>query len=287
MTTDPSDIRQIKGQSKIVEGAGLEESRLNQDFIEWLRKWGSPVLIVIALGFLAYTGWQWLEKQQAKKLNDAYVQLAAAEESKSPDSLARVAREQGSEGAVAVLASLRAADIYYESALSRLAPGGTPGKAEDALNDEQRNANLEQARALYQQASEKAASRPAWALHEVAAEFGLAAVAETLRKTEDAQKHYERAAAAAKKASFAGLAGVAEKHKADAAQLASLPPLRTGDELAPSRKPQPEPAPSTQPPVGPLMPEGPALPPPVEPTLAPPAPAEPSAQPAPAAPPKH
>lgn len=261
MATDPTDPRRIQGQTKIVEGAGLEESRLNQEFIDWLRTWGSPLLLVLCVVAGGWAAYQWWERQQAKVLNDAYVQLASAQESGSPDGLLRVAREHGKSGAVGVLATLRAADIYYESALKRLAPGGTVGKAEDQLNDEQRAANLEQARALYAQAAALAAADADHAVHEIAAHFGVAAVAETVGKTADALKAYDAAAAVAKRADLPALAAIADKHKADSASLASLPPLRPGTEIEASRRPQPKQPEPAQTPVGVLAPEaGPPVP---------------------------
>ena len=260
MTTDPTDPRLLKGKSGIVEGAGLEESRLNQEFIDWLRKWGSPLLLVLCAAAAAWAGWQWWSRQQGKALNEAYVQLAAAEESKSPDGLLRVAREHTSRGAVAVLATLRAADLYYESALTRLAPGGTPGKAEDALSDEQRSANLEQARGLYAQAATLAGEKREWAVHAVTAKFGVGSVAETLGKADDAQRAYTEAAAIATKADLPALAAIAEKHKADVPTMIALAPLRMTEQVASSRRPQPKAPEAPAPIIAPAGPAGPELP---------------------------
>ncbi len=40
-------------QEQVQVGAGLQESRLNTDLINWLNKWGSHILSVVALIVLA------------------------------------------------------------------------------------------------------------------------------------------------------------------------------------------------------------------------------------------
>ena len=50
-TTDGSLDRRTR---QITEGAGLEESRLNQDFVEFLKKWSTPLLLVIVAAVAAY-----------------------------------------------------------------------------------------------------------------------------------------------------------------------------------------------------------------------------------------
>ena len=54
-------------QQQIKAGAGLEESRINQDLIDFLQKWGSWILMALAVAALAYAGLQWLERQRVEK----------------------------------------------------------------------------------------------------------------------------------------------------------------------------------------------------------------------------
>ena len=35
-------------QTQIREGAGLEESKLNVEFIDWLQRWSTPILLLVA-----------------------------------------------------------------------------------------------------------------------------------------------------------------------------------------------------------------------------------------------
>ena len=42
---------------ELKEGAGLEDSRINQDFVDFIRKWSTPLLMVaaaIAIGYFLY-----------------------------------------------------------------------------------------------------------------------------------------------------------------------------------------------------------------------------------------
>src|SRR3954466_11659733 len=64
-------------QAQIRERAGLEESRLNQEFIEWLRKWGTPMLLAVALLSVAYALRDKWHKAADDKLDNGFGELAA------------------------------------------------------------------------------------------------------------------------------------------------------------------------------------------------------------------
>ncbi|MEM1423311.1 MAG: hypothetical protein AAGH64_04835, partial [Planctomycetota bacterium] len=48
-------------QQQVKIGAGLEESRINRELIDWLNKWGMRILIVVLLVVAAYQGSRFLE----------------------------------------------------------------------------------------------------------------------------------------------------------------------------------------------------------------------------------
>ncbi|MBL0926474.1 MAG: hypothetical protein IBJ11_02325 [Phycisphaerales bacterium] len=128
-------------------GAGLQESRLNQDLIDFLKKWGPRMLwgvLIVVAGYLAFDWWQ---RQRVKTLDEGFTKFNAAVESRSPEVLLRVASDYRGQGSVWELATKEAARIYLASAQMEVKPG-TPvmgGKPEDRIT-------AEQAKELYQKA---------------------------------------------------------------------------------------------------------------------------------------
>ena len=71
-------------QTKIREGAGLEDSRINQEFVDFLNKWSSPVLIVLAVAALIWAGLTKLEQMKNEKIDNAFGEFQAAIEGGNP-----------------------------------------------------------------------------------------------------------------------------------------------------------------------------------------------------------
>src|SRR5262245_7049428 len=95
-------------QAQIREGAGLDEARLNVEFIEFLKKWSTPLLVIIALVALGYFGLQKLREARHAALTTAFTQLDAARTSGNPSGLLAVADEHNGQGAVPEIARLQA-----------------------------------------------------------------------------------------------------------------------------------------------------------------------------------
>ncbi len=224
-------------QTKIVEGAGLEESRLNTDFIDWLRKWGSPIMFAVAVIAGAYAAYSWWERAQAKAFDEAHLQWQAAASSGSPDNLLRVARENSGRGAVPILATLDAADIYLTAGVRGLAPGGKPENPTDALSPEDTRKQFELARDLYNQALTLASNTPEHAIHRFAARFGLAATLESLGQHDDAKRVYNEIIESAPAAGFPGFVEEATTLLAWLERSKSLPPLASREAIKPSARP--------------------------------------------------
>ena len=237
-------------QTKIIEGAGLEESRLNTDFIRWLQKWGTPLLLVLCLAAGGYSAWNWWQRAEQRAMSEAHAQLVAAQASGSPDGLLRVAREHASRGAIPEMATISAADVYLNSAMARLAPGGKAENEADKLNDEQRRANLEQAKTLYAEVAAKIGANHERAILALNARFGEASALATLGDSAGAMKALDAAAEYAKAANLPGLAEKAARSKADLQRAASLPALYTKEQVAASARPKP-PAPVLPAPLNP------------------------------------
>lgn len=237
-------------QTKIREGAGLEESRINTDLIEFLNKWSSPVLIVIGLIGLGWAGLRYLERAKVAERNNAFAAYegAVAGGTPSPASLRNIAGEYAGTGAVAELALLRTVDVYLQAAISGIEPGaeldsatGRPVEETDLLDADGVRGYLAQARDLSRQVADLSAGEAGRALIRVQALMRLGAAEEGLGEIEAAKASYNSAAEAARQAGLPELAVLAENRAAAADSIdpsitlppqASLAPL-PGDAAGP------------------------------------------------------
>lgn len=300
-------------QTQIKEGAGLEESRLNVEFIDWLRRWSTPILLVVAVIALIVVVRERLRRAEVERVSRAFESLeaAAGAANPSPVSLLGVAEEFSGVRAVSLLARLRAADTYLSAVRRGIEPGavlnddGTPQSPDDLMDDQARTRALDEAARLYRSVIDDASGQKGRAVHAIGAAFGLAAVAECRADAEAARKAYQTVIDLAGRAGFPDQAERARARQADLAERLAMPRLFAVSELPklpwdveppvlPPEAAQPESPDAVQPssPFGPLPgPFQPVEPPaqapdpqPADPQAAPPAPT-PDPQPAPAPPP--
>jgi hypothetical protein len=184
-------------QRQIREGAGLEESRLNTEFIEFLKKFSTPLLLCIAVIAGGYFFYNKYKAQREKAIDDAYAQLDAAAQSRNPASLLRVADEHN-RGAVAPLARLTAADLALEASRTGV-PSGTEldkdGKLPadvQTLTAEQRAGEVKTAEGLYKQVFDELSGQPVHTDLTLIALHGLAACAESRGDLEAAKGFYQQ-----------------------------------------------------------------------------------------------
>jgi hypothetical protein len=213
-------------QKQIVEGAGREESRLNTEMIDWLKKWGSPLLFIVALGFGAYALYTRYTASQARALDVAFSELTAASTALNPTNLAAVASDHAGRGAVPLMAKLEAADIHLQGfrtgvrSGTKLEPGGALPADEKPLTDDERRAELAKAESLYASVVELAGSARGQRVLAINGHFGLASVAESRGELDKARTIYGKIAAEAKALDIKGLATIAENR---ASSLDKLP----------------------------------------------------------------
>lgn len=227
-------------QSQIREGAGLEESRINTDFLEWLQKWGTPILLVGALivGGIALT--RFIERSRVERVNVAFNEYEELVSSgiASPSSLRRVAQEYDSVRGIGLMARLQEADLYMTAVAAGIQPDaltqiafGDP-EADDLLDAEDRAWYVNEARELYETVLRRAGNDPAKALHAIGAIFGLASVAIAEEDFEAATERYKEAAERAEATAFNGLARIARKRAERLPELHEAPRLYAAEELA-------------------------------------------------------
>lgn len=242
-------------QRQIKEGAGLEESRLNYDFIEWLRKWSTPILLVAAAISLAIFGLRKYEEWKTTRVNLAYARLddAVRSANPSPATLIGLAEEFKSVRGIPLLARKAAAGIYHKSIMAGvdanvvLQPGedasylnqdGSLKDPEQRLSEEEREAYLREFESLNRQVVEATEGKPEFWVHRIAAIFNLAAAAETREDYEGARRLYEQAASEAERFDDQIHAEIARERIASLDELQNLPRLFTLAELP--KPPEPE-----------------------------------------------
>ncbi len=207
-------------QQQIKSGAGLEESRINEDFKEFLEKWGFWLLLAVAVAFGSMWLYQKYEQRRIAKIDSAFAayESASGSANPSPDSLVRVADEYEGIRGVSDLARLRSADIFLHAARTGLSPGAeyTPEgelMSEDDLLDDERIARfLDQAQGLYAKVLES--GRKSGSVLAIDGAFGLGAVAESKGDAEAARRAYAAASELAKEHGRPILARVADERLA-------------------------------------------------------------------------
>lgn len=244
-----------KRHFEIRERAGLEESRLNYEFIDFLKKWSTPILLVVAILALGYAGWQRYSKAQSATMANAFKDLNAAGGSHrldrinpqlvnptsagdaNPDILRRVADDYPKVKGVATLAKLQAADAYLRAVRVGAKPGATfNNKGEltdpkDALTPADVTSYLDNAESLYREILTTAQATKGQILMQINAHYGLAAVAESRTKLEDAKAAYTKLIELCDGGPFSAHAEVARKRIAALDNLKTLPSLANSTEF--------------------------------------------------------
>lgn len=121
-------------QREVQVGAGLQESRLNTEFISFLQVWGPRVLYVLLAIVLVYIGLQYLDRWRQEQVNEAYKALSAARDSQSVVNLLDVADTHRSQNAVWTQAILFAGRLVCtQTRLGYLDPSIPEGADEPEL----------------------------------------------------------------------------------------------------------------------------------------------------------
>lgn len=272
-------------QQHVQVGAGLQESRLNTEFIDFLKKWGTTVLYVVAalvLVFFAYEKWQgW----QRGKLDQAFTEYNAASAAGNPENLLALAEQHKGQGGIWELATLSAVDHYLVAVRRGYKPGAdmTNPAESDALTEAQSTEMLNKAESLLKQVLDSTRKHPAKLMFTQQARWNLATVAINKGDTAAAKSFLQEYIDAATKADIKTQAALAQKRLDSLSALASLQPVYTESQLPESARP-PAPAPSVQLPPGVTVSPGTEVAPinltPADPTVPTPAPEQPQEAPA-------
>lgn len=174
-----------------VQQSDLTESRINDDFLFWLKNSGPNWLLAVLVVLCLAMGWNWWKNKQGQARDAAWSELSDAD---IPATLRDVAAKHADVDGVASFALLTAADRYLQSVISGQRFDREASAADAAVTPELRREWLLEARTLYGEvlARAESSSDPNAVAFEVAALFGLAAVAESRGEVDAAKSALER-----------------------------------------------------------------------------------------------
>jgi len=174
-----------------VQQSDLTESRINDDFLFWLKNSGPNWLLAVLVVLCLAMGWNWWKNKQGQARDVAWSELSEAD---IPATLRDVAAKHADVDSVASFALLTAADRFLQSVVSGQRFDREPSAADVAVTPELRREWLLEAQALYGEVLTRAesSSDPNAVAFEVAALFGLAAVAESRGEVDAAKSALER-----------------------------------------------------------------------------------------------
>lgn len=247
-------------QTGIREGAGREESRYNLEFIDFLQKWGTPLLLVACIAAGGFAAYRHFQRLRTEKLDAAFVEYEGAANGGSPESLAAIADQYEGVASVSMLARLDAAEAYRRAVLTGVKPGaevqqdGSVKEATDLMTDADRTEFLGKAESLYNQVLEEASKDRDKTWFVVCARFGLAAVEESRGAMDKARAQYAEIASLCEGTSLKAHSLLAKQRMDRLTELEKLPKLPTRAEVAAANPPPPAP----EAPVIAPSPEGPA-----------------------------
>ena len=216
---------------KDVQTSDLTDSRLNHEFVDWLKTKGLNWLLAFLLVACAFLGWDMWNRRKADQRDQAWIALS---EATMPSTLTQsVATLHAETDGVANIALLRAADQYLNATQTGVLPGMTASDEGAVLDAEGREEMLASAMSIYGQVVERNSGAEGFAAKPfvISALFGQAAVAESRGNVEEATTHLAEAARIAQP-EYPQLALQAEARIENLTEVTSIGDLPAADSLA-------------------------------------------------------
>ena len=217
---------------KDIQHGTLTESRLNSDFLFWLKTKGPNYLLLAMLVLCGFMGFNWWENRATQARDGAWNEFLSAQ---TPLELIEVSNKNVGTDSISQLATLNAADAYMNSLQTNKRFDREAGAADSALTPEMRVEYLAEADRLYAKvASEGSHEAGPASLLTVAALFGRTAVSETKNDATQAAAYLTQAQELAAK-TYPQLASIAQKRKQSLPDLSKVRdmPSRPVDPNAP------------------------------------------------------
>ena len=131
---------------KDIQHGTLTESRLNSDFLFWLKTKGPNYLLLAMLVLCGFMGLNWWENRVALARDGAWNEFLSAQ---TPQALIEVANKHTDTDAISQLATINAADAYMQSIQMNKRFDREAGAADAAVTPELRAEYLAEADRLY------------------------------------------------------------------------------------------------------------------------------------------
>ncbi len=180
---------------KQVHQTELTESRINEDFVDWLKTKGPSWLLMLMVVLVAYLGIVRWKQHKRQYFEQAWAELLAC---RLPGSFEDVAERYADVYGLPQLARRQAADTLLQAIQVGRPLGFDPTAATPpTLTGEEHQEYLDRAERLYEEVLEGDLGTLPMTLHAVTSLSGLAAVAEARGEAEQARQWYEEAAARA------------------------------------------------------------------------------------------
>ncbi len=177
---------------KQVHQTDLTESRINEDFVEWLKTKGPSWLLLILVVLCGYLGIHRWNQYKAEHFAEAWTALA---EARLPGSFEDVAARYAEIPGLQQQAKMMAADTLIESIQLGQPVGTDPFSTEPTqLTADERVVYLQRAERLYSEMIAADDGSLAMTLHVVSALQGLAVVAESRGDAAVSREKYEASA---------------------------------------------------------------------------------------------
>lgn len=228
-----------RNRLKQIQTSDTTDSRLNQEFVDWLRTKGLNWALVLMIALCAVMGWNLWKQRRERIRNEAWQDLADAT---LPAAYEDVAARFKDIDSVAPWALLAAADRYLTAVQTGVRFDRTPDAADYRLTPEATQEFLQSSDRLYAEVLNMSTEAPR-AGFRLNALFGRAAVYESTGKIDEARGFLQEAVRTATEAGFPELASVAEERMATLNEVAQRVELPTVAQLpvepaaAPSQAP--------------------------------------------------
>ncbi|MFM9958882.1 MAG: hypothetical protein ACKVZJ_12495 [Phycisphaerales bacterium] len=221
-------------QQQVQVGAGLQESRLNTDLINFLQKYGGYAVYLLLAIVLIYVGRNWWNQRQENARDLAFADLRAAADTGNPASLMDVANNHPN-GSVAAMARVSAAGLYVDLARKGLKPGANfmSPAPEDKLDEAgKRNMEAEASKLIDAILADKSAAPT---LHQQARWFKATLQADA-GQVDEAVKTMEQVASTAKSMGFPDQEAKANERIVTLKRVATLKPVFSRNDLPESAR---------------------------------------------------
>ncbi|MHC4218967.1 MAG: hypothetical protein ACYSU7_10990 [Planctomycetota bacterium] len=178
---------------KQVHQTELTESRINEDFVEWLKTKGPSWLLLILIGVAGWMGFFRWQQHRANHFAEAW---SALMDCRLPGAFEDVAARYADVPGLPQQAQRQGADVLLTAVLTGTPLGADPTSptAPATLSDVEREGYLNRAKGLYQLVIAADDDSLSMTLHAVSAHQGMAVAAESLGEADEARRWYESAA---------------------------------------------------------------------------------------------